>query len=207
MRRVHTLALFAGLASATFAARASAQDAPAQATVSVRSPYPDVTIGYVTERATAVVSNGAYAVGMAWRDVCIAPCTFQLPQGLHELVASGPGYVSGSRRVELEPGNNHFVVRPGSAVVRIGGAALVTLGVVALALGVTFYFVGVSHTDNQGNITSSPPSWALPLAVTGGVATAGGIAMVAMSSTSIETEGTTTAARSRVLGIGLAGRF
>jgi hypothetical protein len=184
----------------------TSSDAPA-AKVAVRSDSADVTIGYVTEHAAAVASNGASAVGVAWKDVCVAPCEFKLPAGLHELVATGPGYVGGSERVQLRPGENHFVVKPGSSWMRLGGWTLAAAGLTALALGVTFAAVAMPSTDAKGNVTTSTPSWAVPVAIAGGVATAGGLTMVFTSSTSIQRESGGNSGRGIFVGAGYTGRF
>jgi hypothetical protein len=211
MNRITSTAILATvLTTLTVSSRARADDdTPAPpATISVRSAYPDVTIGYVTERATAVTNNGTVAMGVAWKDMCTAPCAFKLPSGFHELVATGPGYVGGSERFELRPGTNRFVVKPGSAVVRWGGYLLTTLGLTALVLGVTFAAIGTTSVDSQGNMTKSTPGWAIPAAVAGGVATGGGIAMMFMSSTSIQREGEDRdASRGRFLGVAYSGKW
>jgi hypothetical protein len=205
---VSALALATVSTSSTFAHADDDPPAP-PATIHVTSPSPDVTIGYVTGRAAAVASNGATAVGVAWKDVCIAPCQFKLPSGLRELVATGPGYVGGTERVELRPGPNRFVVKPGSSLVRWGGYLLTTLGLAALTTGVTFAAIGTTSIDSQGNMTKSTPGWAVPMAVAGGLAAAGGITMVVLSSTSIqrEGEGSASATHPRFLGVGYAGKF
>jgi len=212
MNRISRISLLASvLAVSTVSARAWAQDEdpPAPpATIHVSSQSPDVTIGYVTERATAVASNGAVAMGVAWKDVCVAPCQFKLPSGLHELVATGPGYVGRTERFELRPGPNRFVVKPGSSLLRWGGYLLSGAGLTALVTGITFAAMGVTSVDSQGNMTKTTPGWATPLAVAGGIAAGGGIAMVVLSSTSIQREGdSASASRARFLGVGYGGKF
>jgi hypothetical protein len=180
-------------------------EAPARATVSVRSDSPDVTVGYVTGRAAAMSSTGASLIAIGWKDVCVAPCEFKLPEGMQELMASGPGYVGATEKFELRPGTNHFVVKPGSAWVHWGGYMLTVLGAAALITGVTFVAIGDSNVDSNGNITKTTPSWAVAMAAAGGAATAGGITMLILSSSSIQREASAPAARG--LFVGYAGRF
>jgi hypothetical protein len=196
------------LASVTIAILASSAEARADdepsapnATVRVRTDSSDVTVGYATGRAFAVGSGGA-ALAIGWKDVCIAPCEFQLSSGLHELVATGPGYLTGIGKFELKPGVNRFVVRTGSTAMRWGGWGLLLGGAVAATYGITYAAI----PQSQGT-----PSWAIPAAIAGGVAAAGGIAMILMTSTTIAREGDSVAAASgrggKFLGVGYANRF
>jgi hypothetical protein len=207
-RSLTALALSALVFTSSTRALAADDDSDAvPATVLVRSSQPEVKVGYVEGRGVAMASNGAMAMGVYWKDVCITPCKFQLPSGLQELVATGPGYVGGSQEVELHPGVNKFVVKPGSALTRIGGYTLATLGLTALVMGVIFAAIGLPSTDSKGNTTTSAPSWALPAAIGGGAATGVGIAMIALSNTSIERDASETARLPRVLGVGYRGQF
>jgi hypothetical protein len=185
-------------------------DANAKATVTVRAAEPGVIVGYITERAYAAASNGTAIGAVMWKDVCTAPCSFQLPVGFQEIVAHGPGYVGASEQVDLEPGDNaRFVVRPGSAGVRIGGWVLATLGLTAAITAATFAAIGTTSFDANGNETHSTPGWAIPTLIAGGLATGGGIAMIVMSSTSITREGEAepTASRGKFLGVQYSGQF
>ena len=212
MNRIHTsclVAVMAALSTLTVSSGALADesdDAP-PAKVAVRTDASDVTIGYVTRHAAAVASNGASAVGVEWKDVCVAPCEFKLPSGLQEIVATGPGYVSRSERVQLQPGENRFVVKPGSAWMRFGGWTLASLGLGALAVGATFAAVGVHSFDSRGNEKSSTPSWAVPLAIAGALGAVGGFTMVFTSGTSIQRESGGATGRNTFVGAGYTGRF
>ena len=93
-----------------------------------------------------MASNGASAAGVQWKDVCVAPCELKLPSGFTDLVAPGPGYVGATETVQLSPGENHFVVKPGSSLVRWGGWTMAVLELAALATGVTFAAMGLSST-------------------------------------------------------------
>jgi hypothetical protein len=188
----------------------SPAEANAKATVTVRSAEPGLVVGYITGRAYAAASNGAAIGAVMWKDVCTAPCSFQLPVGFQEIVAHGPGYVGASQEVDLQPGDNaRFVVRPGSAGVRYGGWVLATLGLTAAITAATFAAVGTTSFDANGNETHSTPGWCIPTLIAGGLATGGGIAMIVMSSTSItrEGEGESTASRGRFLGVSYSGKF
>lgn len=188
----------------------SPAEANAKATVTVRSAEPGLVVGYITGRGFAAASNGTTIGAVMWKDVCTAPCSFQLPVGFQEIVAHGPGYVGASQEVDLQPGDNaRFVVRPGSAGVRIGGWLLTTLGLTAAVTAATFAAIGTTSFDANGNETHSTPGWCIPTLIAGGLATGGGIAMIIMSSTSInrEGEGESTASRGRFLGVSYSGKF
>jgi hypothetical protein len=145
-----------------------------------------------------------------WKDVCTAPCNFRLPSGFQEIVATGPGYVATSERFDLAPGStSRFVVRPGSAWVRWGGWVLTTLGLTAAITAGTFALIGTTTFDSNGNEQHSTPDWTIPVAIAGGAATVGGIAMIVMSGTSIAREGEESGSngRSKFLGVTYAGKF
>jgi hypothetical protein len=212
MSRTNTLFVLATVASLFTVSTGARADEPTEsdappAKVTVRTDASEVTIGYVTHRAAAVASNGTSAMAVAWKDVCIAPCEFKLPSGLHELVATGPGYVGGTEKVQLSPGDNHFVVKPGSSAMRWGGWGLAIVGLSVLTLGVASAAVGSDSVDSKGNMTHSTPGWALPLAIAGGLAAGGGITMIVMSSTSIQRESGGNTGRSVFVGAGYSGRF
>jgi len=213
MSRIHTTFLLATLASlltVSTGARADEPDEPEAppVKVTVRTSASDVTIGYVTHRAAAVASNGTSAMAVAWKDVCVAPCEFKLPAGLHELVATGPGYVGGTEKVDLRPGgDNRFVVKPGSSAMRWGGWGLALVGLSALTLGVASAAVGSDSVDSKGNMVHSTPGWALPLAIAGGLAAGGGISMIVLSSTSIQRESGGATGRNLFVGAGYSGHF
>jgi hypothetical protein len=182
----------------------------AKATVTVRSAEPGLVVGYITGRAFAAASNGATIGAVMWKDVCTAPCSFQLPVGFQEIVAHGPGYVGASQEVDLQAGDNaRFVVRPGSAAVRIGGWVLTTLGLTAAITAATFAAIGTTSIDSSGNVTHSTPGWAIPTLIAGGLGTAGGITMIVLSSTSINREGEAepTASSGRYVGVSYSGKF
>jgi hypothetical protein len=214
MKPIRTCVVLAtSLAILSAPARAHAQEGGVEgngppATVSVRSAHPGVIIGYVTSRGVAAANNGVVAAAVTWKNICTAPCSFQLPSGFQELVASGPGYMPASEQVELTPGStSRFVVRPGSALVHWGGWTLTALGLTAAILGGTFAAIGTTSFDSAGNEQHSVPDWAIPTAIAGGVAMAGGIAMIAMSGTSIAHEGEETSKRSKFYGVAYAGKF
>jgi hypothetical protein len=220
------LKTFAFATLSTLAVLASARDASAQeirsfpkdsapATVAVESESPSVTVGVVTGRAFVAASNGATASGIAWKDACTTPCAFQVDPGMHELIVHGDGYVPATAQFTLRPGDNHFVVKPGSSAMRFGGWTALVLGATALTLGATFAAIGTTTYDSQGNATKSTPSWAIPTAVLGGVGVAGGITLMALSSTSIERNESTRATTSppaptgstRAFGLALSGNL
>jgi hypothetical protein len=137
-------------------------------------------------------------VTVRYQDICKSPCSFQMDPGLRELVVYGDGVTGTSKKLELKPGPQGLVVKPGSSAAAISGYMLTILGGVSLAVGVTLLAV------------DSKSSLALPMTIGGGVGLGGGIALWMVGSTSFEPDANASPSRSaaaKPLGVSLAGSF
>jgi hypothetical protein len=116
------------------------------AVVRVRSTKPHVSIGEVTERHAFTTQSVGFAgrspfiasgvsEGVSWRPLGIAPCRFQLSPGSHELVVDGPTYRRRIIEVELSPGVNDLLVKPGELAYYILGWAGVVAGLSSAVIG------------------------------------------------------------------------
>ena len=157
-----------------FAEHAQAEESDQSAVVHVRTTRPGITISSVTGRV-AVSSGYSSAVGVGWEDICKAPCTFKTKPGLVELVVTraAPGNPA---QVDLSPGDNYFIAKPGSKLGYYGGYTLATLGVLAATWG------GVVLLADG----SSASSWSFLLGGLGG--TAGGYILMKNSLSAIALE-------------------
>jgi hypothetical protein len=172
-----------------------------KAEVSVRSTGAPVTVAVIVDRAVGVGNVGgstATIVTVRYQDICKAPCSFEMDPGLRELVVYGDGVSGASKKLELKPGPQAFVVKPGSSAAAISGYLLTVLGGVSLVVGVT-----VLAVDSKSSI-------ALPMTIGGGVGLGGGIALWMIGSTSFESDPNASPAQraaSKPLGVSLAGSF
>jgi len=200
--------LFAAESSADSGANGGAEvkGGGEKAIVTVESTGDAVTVAQVTGRmaATGVGAGGTVVVaGMAWKDLCMSPCTFEIEPGLYELMVYGGGVTGASNKFDLKSGPHKLRVEPGSAALSTGGLWVTALGVVGVVLGVTFMIIGDDIMEFQ----------ALPLTVISGGATGLGIGMLYWGNTSFERVGSSAtpprggaAARAQV-GFGLRGSF
>jgi hypothetical protein len=179
IRLSYTLAAVAVLISA-----AAVHADPAPATIHVRSTGGAADISEVTEHSEAHATYGGAtgdAYGMAWRDVCVAPCTLQLSPGFHELRVGG-GYNSSTLKINAAPGDNYVVANPGSDAKFYGGVLIASAGLLAVVFG------AVDHgADNEAQSLISK-RLSVPIML-GGVAGLGvGIGLSTMGHTSIDDE-------------------
>jgi hypothetical protein len=153
------------------------------------------------DRAVGVGQVGgstATIVTVRYQDICKSPCSFQMDPGLRELVVYGDGVTGTSKKLELKPGPQTFVVKPGSSALAVTGYMLTILGTVSLGVGIT-----VLAVDSKSSV-------ALPLTIGGGVGLGGGIALWIVGSTSFEPDANATPAQraaSKPLGLSFAGSF
>ena len=172
-----------------------------KAEVSVRSTGSPVTVAVIVDRAVGVGNVGgstATIVTVRYQDICKSPCSFEMDAGLRELVVYGDGVSGASKKLELKPGPQGFVVKPGSSALAVTGYMLTVLGGVSLAVGVTVLAV------------DSKSSLALPMTIGGGVGLGGGIALWMVGSTSFEPDGNASPAQraaAKPLGVSWAGSF
>jgi hypothetical protein len=155
-----------------------------KASVTVESTGETVTVAQVTDRmvATGMAAGTAVTVaGMAYKDLCRSPCTFEIEPGLYEFMVYGDGVTGASNKFDLRSGPNKLRVEPGSSGVSTGGLWLTALGIVGVVVGVTFMAVGDDVMDFQ----------ALPLTLVSGGVTGLGIGMLYWGNTSFEQVGST----------------
>ncbi len=154
-----------------------------KATVTVESTGDQVTVAQVTERMTATgVGSGGGTVtvmGMAYKDLCMSPCTFEIKPGMYELMVYGDGVTGASNRFQLRSGTNKLQADPGSAGLYMGGVWVTALGLVGMVLGGVFIAVSDDVMEFQ----------ALPLTLISAGVTTGGIVMIASGITSFEKVG------------------
>ncbi len=161
------------------------------AEVHVSSEKPGTVVAEVTGEAFAVGSSGATASAVAWKDICVAPCSFRTKPGLFSIITHGSGQVAGREQFQLSPGANYLSAKPGSSGMRYGGYALVVIGVAAATFGLIYSAMPATKDyDNCGTTSTCPdkpkPGWPVPVLIGGLVATGVGIGMWIGSSTSIE---------------------
>ena len=164
---------------------------PVTAAVVVRSTKDGVTIGEVTGHALFAVTTpqgAGMARGVAWRNICMAPCRFRIDPGLHELIATGPGYRNRVAQFDLGPGVNKLVVKPGSAGLWIGGLILGSLGLTAVITGATFMAYRPNDYNWSTGESTKPgiPGWSIATLVLGLLAIAGGVGMMVGGTTSFD---------------------
>jgi hypothetical protein len=169
-------------APAPAAAPAQTESGPT-ATIELSSSREGVTVSEVTSRVAMATSQGNTAVGLSWKTICTAPCSFQLPAGTHELLADGPGYSAVVRRFDLQQGRHRLEVRPGWAALRWGGYLLTTIAASLAVMGGVY--MALKETDYETGEERTRP-WALPVFIGGLVGTAGGITMMFLGSSSFE---------------------
>ena len=113
-------------------------------TVHVRSTKPGVKISMVIDEAAY---TGGY--GFSYKDLCYAPCTFELRTGLQKVVASGVG-PQVMQEIQVHPQNDVFLVaEPGSNPKVVGAVLLTTLGITAAYLGGRFEALVMRIVDLQ----------------------------------------------------------
>lgn len=109
--------------------------------VTVESSGDPVTVAEVSQRmmASGYGYRGAVTVaGVAWKDICISPCSFEMEPGLHEIMVYGDGVNGATKKFQLREGETRLSVDPGSRGLALGGVWTMTLGIVALVTGGTF---------------------------------------------------------------------
>ncbi len=188
--------LFSALATAASVAldSASAAAAPVQnpaqitapasrkATVHVESTGSNTIVSLLESQVSIVGSNGASAHGVSWKEVCLAPCSFKLEPGIHNVMVYGDGPASVMKinlsegeqtQLEVEPGSNALVVLgtillyTAPTVALLGGLSYLAqddpgIGTVAVALGgvaATGLGIGMIRwgATDFNQVSSAPP--------------------------------------------------
>jgi hypothetical protein len=164
--------------------------APAPLSTAVPPPAPvqlATALVHIESESPVTLETGE---GKSWSLVCSAPCDRALPLGPSYRI-TGPGI--------RNSGPFSLAARPGGSVVLqvdtaskggfVGGIVLVSTGAVAVVTGLVLVLVGAIASDTHSSCTSDcTPSAALASSFTeaglitlisGGIATAGGIALLA----------------------------
>jgi hypothetical protein len=128
------------VAAATLLGAPPQASSPEMVRVTMESTKPGVTVARITGHGTAVGTGGT-AMATFYEDICIAPCTFELPRGMHELGTYGHGTRGIMRKFQLEEPEVHLQSQPSSALSAVGGYALLTLGLGAAVTGGTLLAV------------------------------------------------------------------
>jgi hypothetical protein len=110
---------------------------PGMVEVHMDSTRPGVTVARITGRGTAVGAGGS-ASAVFYEDLCIAPCTFQLPPGFHELGTYGKGTRGVTRKLQLEGTELHLRSKPSSIWTMVGGTLLGSGGLLMTITGADF---------------------------------------------------------------------
>ncbi len=153
-----------------------------KAVVTVESSGTAVTVAQITDRmaATGYGAGGTVTVvGVAYRDLCVTPCTFEIKPGLHEIGVHGDGVSGATEQFDLQSGPNKLRAAPGSAWLAYGGYVTTVIGGTGLVIGVVFLFVSDDVMDFP----------ALPLTLIGAGTTGLGIGMMVAGSTSLDKVG------------------
>jgi len=172
---------------------AAFQNAPCPCTQGLPSTAMLMSVPRITQRMF-VGGGGGFAEGMSWKDLCQAPCEFELEPGLHELMVKGDGLVPVVRQFNLVAGDQYFVAKPGSRGLRMGGVTLASLGFGAITLATVIWLLPRTDTDYDPATmtfteTERPrPGWVLPVLLGGVAATGLGIGMYVASGSSLDQE-------------------
>jgi len=161
-----------------------------QARVHVRSTKTGLVVARITERMFVVGAGGSVS-GIAWKDICMAPCEFQLEPGLHELMLKGEGHTPLVTQLNLVQGDQYFVARPGSSGLRFGGYTFAVLGLTVAVTGAVFLFLPQTDEFNLATMMFEKPEprkWPLPLLLGGLGVTGIGIGMFIEGRSSFEPE-------------------
>jgi len=161
-----------------------------QARVHVRSTKSGLVVARITERMF-VSGAGGSAAGIAWKDICMAPCQFELEPGLHELMLKGEGHTPLVRQLNLVPGDQYFVAKPGSMSLRFGGYGIATIGLTAALFGGLYLLL--PQADEYNTMTNQfeepePRRWPLPILLGGLAVTGIGIGMFMAARSDFEPE-------------------
>lgn len=141
--------------------------------------------------STIVVSTGrgtAVGQGEAWEDLCVAPCDLRVPKNQTVRIAGDGITPSGNFVLQRDA---KLDVKTGSSGLRVGGFWLTGFGLSLAVVGGVFLAMDSRKTevDSSGNITKGEPliDPAINYALLGGglLMTAGGIAMIIASGTTV----------------------
>jgi hypothetical protein len=112
------------------ATRPAPQPESQEATVVLSSTKP----GVVVQRSAVVVSeSGLWR--RSWQRICELPCRFQVAPGKYRIRLDGPSYQELITDIELRPGENEVLVRPGYVALQRAGVATLAVGAILAITG------------------------------------------------------------------------
>lgn len=120
-------------------APAQAPSVPDRVPVTMDSTKPGVTVARITGRGAAVAGNTT-AVAVYYEDLCIAPCTFEIAPGFHEIGTYGEGTRGITNKFQID-GPIHIESRPSPASTLWGGLLLSTAGATLAVTGAVFFAI------------------------------------------------------------------
>ncbi len=162
--------LFSALATAASVAldSASAAAAPVQnpaqitapasrkATVHVGTSDGGLSVSIINSRMAMVGSNGVSAVGVSWTELCVAPCTFQLEPGRHEIAISGRGPVASRKLNIVADKDTYLTAEAGSSGLYYAGWGVGLAGVTSFTYGLVKYLVPTVNFATGETESSTP---------------------------------------------------
>jgi hypothetical protein len=161
-------------------------DEPPKARVVIEGTKPDVEVSLQTGSAFGAGSNGSTIAITSWKNVCVAPCAFDLPQGRQTLLFRREGSPSTTHSAIFRPGETRLTVKPGLVIPYTIGYTLVLLGLTAALAGGSLWAAGALSPSGDGGKKSGVASTGKYFALGGAVGMAGGIALVLTTGTDVE---------------------
>lgn len=89
-------------------------------------------------RGVSTAGQAVLMVGIAHRDLCVTPCTFEMKPGIAELGVHGYGVSGQTLKLDFQSGPQRLRVNPGSSGLAVGGGILLTAGITTAVVGVVF---------------------------------------------------------------------
>lgn len=175
----------ASLTTASLTTTAVARaDEPTKARVVVEGTKPDVEVSIQTGSAYGAGSNGTTISITSWKNLCVAPCAFDVPAGRQTLLFRRDGSPSAAYSAIIRPGETRLTVKPGVSAPYTLGATLAVLGGVAIITGASLWGVGsLAKTEGKESGTVGVGKY---LVLGGAVGLGGGIALMLTTGTDVE---------------------
>ncbi len=162
---------------------AFADDAVPTGHIKVETTQEEVVVSVIEAKHTVATSYGT-AYGVTTRDVCMAPCEFDMPVGLHEIVVGGTKYRAVAKKIDVRDGSEIVLgAKMGSAGLAGGGVLLFSVAGSLLLTGGLFY----AMDSGMGEYRLLDEGTELALIGIGAAGTAGGIGMMVASKSRVDT--------------------
>lgn len=140
--------------------------------VTVESAEEELVVSVVRSGALGADSS-AWLSGIAWDDLCTAPCSFFASPGARQLILRSP-HLFQSYTLRLKPGQTVVRVDPGSPALRTLGGVLTSVGVLALFTGGSLALTRLVLPE-EGR--PDWMKWGAPIALSGLALTIGGLSI------------------------------